>query len=97
MTENQAQAVLGDCLLEMPKMEAGSVDLLVTDPPYGLSFMGKDWDRAVPSVDVWKAALRVLKPAAFAFIMISSLEAFIEPNPETRRAVEPVPKAEAKA
>jgi site-specific DNA-methyltransferase (adenine-specific) len=39
-----------------------SVDSIVTDPPYGLSFMGKKWDYDVPSVDVWVECLRVLKP-----------------------------------
>jgi len=39
-----------------------SVDSVVTDPPYGLSFMGKKWDYDVPDVDVWREALRVLKP-----------------------------------
>ena len=39
-----------------------SVDSVVTDPPYGLSFMGKKWDYDVPSVEVWKECLRVLKP-----------------------------------
>jgi site-specific DNA-methyltransferase (adenine-specific) len=34
----------------------------VTDPPYGLSFMGKKWDYDVPSVDFWKEVYRVLKP-----------------------------------
>lgn len=35
---------------------------VVTDPPYGLSFMGKKWDYDVPSVDLWEACMRVLKP-----------------------------------
>jgi site-specific DNA-methyltransferase (adenine-specific) len=39
-----------------------SVDAVVTDPPYGLSFMGKKWDYDVPAVDVWAECLRVLKP-----------------------------------
>lgn len=39
-----------------------SVDAVVTDPPYGLSFMGKKWDYEVPSVEVWAECLRVLKP-----------------------------------
>jgi DNA modification methylase len=38
-----------------------SVDSIVTDPPYGLSFMGKKWDYDVPSVEVWAECLRVLK------------------------------------
>jgi site-specific DNA-methyltransferase (adenine-specific) len=39
-----------------------SVDSVVTDPPYGLSFMGKRWDYDVPSTEVWAECLRVLKP-----------------------------------
>jgi DNA modification methylase len=35
---------------------------IVTDPPYGLSFMGKAWDYDVPKVEIWREALRVLKP-----------------------------------
>ena len=54
---------LGDCLDVMKEMEDNSVDSIVTDPPYGLSFMGKEWDYDVPSVEIWREALRVLKPA----------------------------------
>ena len=43
-------------------MEANSVDAIVTDPPYGLSFMGKKWDYDVPEQAVWEECLRVLKP-----------------------------------
>jgi site-specific DNA-methyltransferase (adenine-specific) len=43
-------------------MPDASVDAVVTDPPYGLSFMGKKWDYDVPSTDVWAECLRVLKP-----------------------------------
>lgn len=39
-----------------------SVDSIVTDPPYGLGFMGKAWDHGVPGVEFWQAAYRVLKP-----------------------------------
>jgi site-specific DNA-methyltransferase (adenine-specific) len=46
----------------MRTLDANSVDAVVTDPPYGLSFMGKRWDYDVPAVDVWAEALRVLKP-----------------------------------
>lgn len=65
---------LGDCLEVMKTMEDNSVDSIVTDPPYGLSaarnsgksskggFMGKKWDYDVPSVEIWREALRVLKP-----------------------------------
>jgi site-specific DNA-methyltransferase (adenine-specific) len=59
----------GDCLSELKLLENNSVDLVCTDPPYGYSFMGKDWDKAVPSVEIWKECLRVLKPGCFAFVM----------------------------
>ena len=52
----------GDCLEQLQWLSDNSVDSIVTDPPYGLSFMGKKWDYDVPSVDIWKEALRVLKP-----------------------------------
>lgn len=52
----------GDCLEVMRGMEPESVDAIVTDPPYGLEFMGKDWDHGIPGVPFWEAALRVAKP-----------------------------------
>lgn len=53
---------VGDCLEVMRGMAASSVDAIVTDPPYGLSFMGKRWDYDVPSTEIWAECLRVLKP-----------------------------------
>ena len=52
----------GDCLDVLRGMADNSVDAIVTDPPYGLSFMGKRWDYDVPSEDIWRECLRVLKP-----------------------------------
>jgi len=52
----------GDCLDVMRGMPDNSVDAVVTDPPYGLSFMGKRWDYDVPAVEVWAECLRLLKP-----------------------------------
>jgi site-specific DNA-methyltransferase (adenine-specific) len=54
--------LLGDCLVRLKELEDNSIDSIVTDPPYGLSFMGKKWDYDVPSVEIWKECLRVLKP-----------------------------------
>lgn len=56
------QCHFGDCLEVMRGMPDNCVDSIVTDPPYGLSFMGKKWDYDVPGVDVWTECLRVLKP-----------------------------------
>ena len=68
--------IIGDCLEVMKTLESGSIDAIVTDPPYGLSagpagyigektgggFMGKNWDSGVPGVAFWREALRVAKP-----------------------------------
>jgi DNA modification methylase len=55
---------LGDNMDSLKKLEDNSVDAVVTDPPYGLSFMNKKWDYSVPSVELWKEVYRVLKPGA---------------------------------
>ena len=56
----------GDCLdvMELCIPET-SIDAIVTDPPYGLSFMGKEWDHGVPGAHLWAEALRVAKPGAY--------------------------------
>lgn len=59
---NEINLMLGDCLERMRELPDNSVDSIVTDPPYGLSFMGKKWDYDVPSVEMWTECLRVLKP-----------------------------------
>lgn len=59
-----SRVICGDCLLVMPTLPENSVDSIITDPPYGLSFMGQNWDCGVPNVPFWQAALRVAKPGA---------------------------------
>lgn len=56
-------------LLELPD---SFVDTIITDPPYGLSFMGKKWDYDVPSIEIWKECLRILKPGGTALIFAGS-------------------------
>ena len=58
-----------DCLDVLKELPSESIDLLCTDPPYGIGFMGKDWDKALPLVDVWRECFRVLKAGVFAFVM----------------------------
>lgn len=59
----------GDAKDKLKEIESESIDVIVTDPPYGLRFMGKNWDKSVPSTDIWSECVRVLKSGAFAFIM----------------------------
>ncbi len=49
----------------LASVEDASFDACLTDPPYGIGFMGRAWDHGVPSVKVWSEVLRVLKPGAF--------------------------------
>src|SRR5690242_11733106 len=53
-----------DCLELMKTMADESIDAIVTDPPYGLKFMGKNWDHGIPGEPYWKEALRICKPGA---------------------------------
>lgn len=51
-----------DCLEMLKTLPDNSIHAVVTDPPYGLSFMNKKWDYDIPSTDIWQECYRVLKP-----------------------------------
>ena len=57
--------ILGDCIDKLKELDDNSIDSIVTDPPYGLSFMGKKWDYDVPSQEIFEECLRVLKPGGY--------------------------------
>lgn len=63
------RVVEGDCFEVLPQLPADSFDSIVTDPPYGLSFMGKSWDHGIPGVPFWVEALRVLRPGGYMLAM----------------------------
>lgn len=56
---------VGDCREVMSVLADSSIDAIITDPPYGLGFMGKTWDKGVPAVEFWQEMLRVAKPGAY--------------------------------
>src|SRR5277367_785599 len=56
--------IQGDCLEVMKAYPENHFSGILTDPPYGLKFMGKEWDHSVPGVPFWQEALRVCKPGA---------------------------------
>ena len=51
-----------DCRDVLPLLK--DIDSCVTDPPYGLSFMGKAWDYDVPDVEIWTEIFKTLKTGA---------------------------------
>ena len=61
--------ICGDCREILKTLPDNSIDLLCTDPPYGIKFMSKSWDKALPDKKVWQECCRVLKDGAFAFVM----------------------------
>lgn len=72
MTTAPFEIRVGDCIKALRAMPNSSVDSIVTDPPYGLSFMGKRWDCDVPSVEIWAECLRVLKPGGHLLAFAST-------------------------
>ena len=65
----KSELIKGDSLQELKKYDDNSVDLLCTDPPYGYSFMGRDWDKTLPPKEIFEECFRVLKPGSMAFVM----------------------------
>ena len=63
----ESKIICDDCLVAMDGLETGSIDCIITDPPYELGFMGKSWDKAgiALSADTWAKCLRVLKPGGY--------------------------------
>lgn len=62
----------GDCREIVPQLPDNSVDAVVTDPPYGIRFMGRRWDYDVPSVETWAGCLRLLKPGGHLLAFAST-------------------------
>ena len=60
--DDRATVFNGDCIDVMRCWADESVDAIVTDPPYGLGFMGHKWDHMPPGVEWAEECLRVLKP-----------------------------------
>jgi len=52
----------GDMLETLPTIADNSIHACITDPPYGLKFMNREWDHGVPGKPFWQEVLRVLKP-----------------------------------
>lgn len=53
-------------------LEENSIDSVVTDPPYGISFLNKKWDYDIPPTEIWKACLKVLKPGGYLLSFASA-------------------------
>ncbi len=61
----------GDCLEVMPQLEAGSVDMVLTDPPYGTT--QNKWDCVIPFVPMWENLKKLIKPKGVIALTSQSL------------------------
>ena len=59
----------GDCLIESDKIESGTVDLILTDLPYGTTACS--WDEIIPFKPMWKMFYRLLRPNGFIVLTAS--------------------------
>ena len=64
-----SRLILGDCLEKLQEIEAGSVDMILTDPPYGTTAC--KWDAVIPFEPMWEHVWRVLKPNGVAVFSTS--------------------------
>ena len=63
------EIITGDCLEVMKSISDNSVDACITDPPYGIGM--EEWDHSVPTAEIWKEVLRILKPGGFCLSFCS--------------------------
>ena len=71
MYSNNFNILTGDCQSILPSYGENFFHSCITDPPYGMDIVGEEWDHAVPSVEIWKEVIRVLRPGAFCLSFCS--------------------------
>lgn len=52
-------------------IKKNSIDALITDPPYGISYQNNYWDKDLPKRDIWENCIDCLKPGAFGAVFSS--------------------------
>ena len=55
----------------LQEIKNNSIDALITDPPYGISYQGNYWDKDLPNKGIWKNSFNVLKSGSFGLIFSS--------------------------
>ena len=54
--------IQGDSAQVLKQFKDNTIDAVITDPPYGIEFLGKEWDRNTGAIEIWRECFRVLKP-----------------------------------
>jgi len=55
----------------LKEIEDNSIDALITDPPYGISYQNHYWDKDLPSKEIWENSFRTLKYGGFGLVFSS--------------------------
>lgn len=58
----------GDSYTVLDTLPDNCIDTVITDPPYGLKFMGEKWDYSIPRKEFWEKVYRVCKPGSFMLV-----------------------------
>lgn len=69
MKQKDIQLFHGNSLNILKTIPDNSIECIVSDPPYGIAFMGKDWDKTLPPAEIWAECFRVLKPGGYILAM----------------------------
>jgi site-specific DNA-methyltransferase (adenine-specific) len=71
LTTSKPYKIFNQSCYGLSPLSDGSMDSLITDPPYGISFQNYEWDKALPQRQIWEDSLRVLKSGSFGLIFSS--------------------------
>jgi site-specific DNA-methyltransferase (adenine-specific) len=80
---NSASLWLGDCLEVMPALEAGGIDMVLCDLPYGTT--QSPWDAVIPFAPLWEQFNRLCKGAIVLFAAQPFTSALVMSNPRAFR------------
>jgi site-specific DNA-methyltransferase (adenine-specific) len=71
LTPSKPYEIFNESCYGLAPLSENSVDALITDPPYGISFQNREWDKSLPKRQIWEDSLRVLKSGAFGLVFSS--------------------------
>ncbi len=71
LTNSKSYEIFNQSCYGLASLSENSIDSLVTDPPYGISFQNHEWDKSLPKREIWEDSLRVLKSGAFGLVFSS--------------------------
>lgn len=55
----------------LSELKNNSIDTVITDPPYGISYQNNYWDKDLPNKQIWQDCIRVVKPGSFCAVFSS--------------------------